>query len=161
MAEPVYTSVADADAYLKAFAGNPAAWTGSTTEQKSEAIVRATQYLDLKYGPRWKGERLSSSQPLDWPRSSVYDRAGRLLNSTTTPTAVRRACAEAALQLRAGEDLLGATAAGTNIRAESKGAGKARKSVEYLGAKTVAKSFPKIDAILDELVEAAGRVRRA
>jgi hypothetical protein len=34
------------------------------------ALVRATDYLGIRY--RWRGERLTTAQALDWPRTGVY-----------------------------------------------------------------------------------------
>jgi hypothetical protein len=60
-----YVSLAEANAYHTD--RNNAAWTG-TDAVKEAALVRATDYLDQTYAGRWKGEPLTDTQALAWPR---------------------------------------------------------------------------------------------
>ena len=54
-----------------------------TTAQKEAALIISTQYLDNNF--TWKGEILSLEQPLDWPRTGVYDEQGRNVEQTEIP----------------------------------------------------------------------------
>lgn len=106
-----YISVADADTYHSA-RGN-AAWAAIATDAlKEEALRRATDYMLQKYRLRWYGERVSTTQALDWPRNWVeyQDYAYITQNGAQTiggylyypadevPEEVKRACAELALK---------------------------------------------------------------
>lgn len=94
-----YVSVADADVYHVA-RGNTA-WTGDETAK--EALLRkATDYMLQVYGLRWKGDRVSSDQALDWPRVGVVA-YGFDVASDVVPDAVANACAELALRAIAGD----------------------------------------------------------
>lgn len=63
-----YVSVADADVYLAADLQYAAIWSTLTTDQKGQALITATRALDEL---SWLGEKTSSSQALEWPRSST------------------------------------------------------------------------------------------
>lgn len=93
-----YLSAADADAYHSA-RGN-AAWTGSSTV-KEQALIKATSYIEIKYGLVWDGYRKTSSQALSWPRSFVYYpdlRITEFYPDNAIPNEVKNACALLALK---------------------------------------------------------------
>lgn len=60
-----YVSVADCTTYA---AAHGLAFTGTESEQEAK-LRRATQYLDTEY--TFKGERLTQTQALAWPRTVV------------------------------------------------------------------------------------------
>jgi len=101
-----YISVSDASAYHSA-RGN-SAWAALATDAlREEALRRATDYMVQIYRMLWKGVKNSSTQALDWPRSSVYlepvvtgssEEYPNLVSSTIVPTDIERACAELALK---------------------------------------------------------------
>lgn len=64
-----YVSVSEADSYLSDRL-DVAAWTNAPTEQKSQALITATAYLD---GLVWIGTVVSESQSLAFPRVGSYD----------------------------------------------------------------------------------------
>lgn len=90
-----YTSVADADAYFLASAN--ATWAAATVPAKEVAIVKATRYMEKRFGTKWKGLIASSEQALGWPRRYVYDERGTELVDQV-PVQIARACAEYAVQ---------------------------------------------------------------
>lgn len=93
-----YCSVSDADAYHTA-RGNTA-WTGE--DAAKEALLRkATDYMGQVYGLRWKGDRVSAEQALDWPRDGV-EAFGFGVDTDIVPDAVANACAELALRALSG-----------------------------------------------------------
>lgn len=69
--------------------------TAQTQAQVETAIVRATDYVDKRFGRRFRGEKLSSEQALEWPRSSAYTDEDFLINGV--PALLKRAIAEYAL----------------------------------------------------------------
>ncbi len=87
-------SVAHADLYHAT--RGAAAWAALTVEAKEQALRRATDYMAV-YGPRWKGERTSSTQLLDWPRAGVVAN-GYEESSETVPLVIGYACAVLALK---------------------------------------------------------------
>ena len=90
-----YTSVADADAYFLASAN--ATWAVATIPAKEVAIIKATRYMEKRFGTKWKGLIASSEQALGWPRRYVYDERGIELIDQV-PVQIARACAEYAVQ---------------------------------------------------------------
>lgn len=91
-----YASLVEASAYHSA-RGNTT-WTGSDA-LKEAALIRATQWLDGRYGDQWPGIRWKlRGQALDWPRVEAYDRDGTYVDIETIPPEVVNATCEAALR---------------------------------------------------------------
>lgn len=90
-----YASVAEVTAYAT---DRGLAFTGSQSAQEA-AIIRATSYLDARYGSRFNGERLRLRlQALVWPRSQATDTDGSLIDGLTVPREIKAATAEAAIR---------------------------------------------------------------
>lgn len=98
-----YISEADADTYFASV--DNATWSGADTAAKEQAIVKATRYMEKRFGNKWKGTIASSAQALGWPRNRVYDERGLELDNQV-PTAIARACAEYAVQAVQHGDLI-------------------------------------------------------
>lgn len=158
-----YISVADADTYFSN-RGN-AAWADLTTEQKEQALRKATDYMVQAYRLRWKGVRKNTVQALDWPRSFVpredYQYAG--LNGYTTiggsyyypsdsvPEEVKRACAELAVRASAGvlwQD------AGAQVKSESVGP----ISVTYADGARQGVAYKSVDGMLAAFLGSPGAI---
>ncbi len=74
-------------------------WTNFTTVEKQQAIVRATDYIDKRFGRRFVGVRVSKEQGLEWPRLSAFDQDGFLLSGTDAiPRQLLKAVAEYAVR---------------------------------------------------------------
>jgi hypothetical protein len=68
------------------------------------AIILATDYIDKRFGRRFKGGRVSTSQELEWPRQNVWDEDDNLMPNM--PSQLLKACAEYAwLSISLGTDL--------------------------------------------------------
>lgn len=92
-----YASIAAADAYLDKYGYT--SWSSLDDEAKAVALRRGTQYVDLTYGSKWRGERLKGrEQALDWPRTGVVDCDGVDVPSNAVPQEVVYATMEAALR---------------------------------------------------------------
>jgi len=92
-----YMSVADVDTH-HADRGT-SDWTNFTTPQKEQAIVRATDFIDKRFGRRFVGLRRTKRQGLEWPRLDAFDQDGFLLSDVDAlPRQLIRACAEYALR---------------------------------------------------------------
>jgi len=82
-------------------------WNSIT--DKEAALRKATDYMLQYYRFLWTGYRATSTQALDWPRTSVYlnDYAEEVsVSSTIVPIEVKNACAELALKTYDDEFLL-------------------------------------------------------
>jgi hypothetical protein len=77
-----YAALATVDAY---FADrNDADWTGDDTTVKQPAIIKATQYVDQRWGALLKGIRSNSNNELEFSRSYLYSKAGILITGIPT-----------------------------------------------------------------------------
>lgn len=78
---------------------NNTRWTDFTVPEKEAAIIRATDYIDKRFGRRFRGDRQTKSQALEWPRLSAFDDDGFLLNGIDAiPRQLQKASAEYALR---------------------------------------------------------------
>lgn len=78
---------------------NNTAWDDFDTLEKQAAIIRATDYIDKRFGKRFRGSRKTKDQALEWPRLSAFDSDGYLLDSINdVPRSLEKACAEYALR---------------------------------------------------------------
>ena len=82
-----YLTVADADDILDLRLGT-SAWSSASTDDKGRALIMATRDIDSN---RFQGERISSTQVLEFPRT--YQREA----ATEIPRDIQFACAEQAL----------------------------------------------------------------
>lgn len=100
-----YISITDADAYF-ADRGN-AVWDAfDNSDNKTPALIKATDFMLQMYRIRWQGYRFLTTQALDWPRAYVptpdqigYGFGYALYYSTNViPNEIKTACAELALR---------------------------------------------------------------
>jgi len=159
-AAEAYISEADADAYF-AIRAIPAAWTAASSAEKEAALRMATEFMDSTWGVRWKGSASSFEQALDWPRSYVYDANNFLLASDELPTNLTRACAELAARQLVEELALDVDAGKDQITMESVAAGPVKQTLQFAGTKSTAKSFPKVNKLLIDLIHSMGQIERA
>jgi hypothetical protein len=89
-----YISVADADTH-HADRGHTT-WTDFTSPEKEVAIVRASDYIDKRFGKMFRGVRVARDQGLEWPRLDAFDDDGFLL--TLLPAQLLKAASEYALR---------------------------------------------------------------
>ena len=59
----------------------PLLGTGTDDTAKGIAIIKATDYMELMFGERWKGSLSDDATTLSFPRTNMYDRKGNLLTS--------------------------------------------------------------------------------
>lgn len=91
-----YISVAFANSYHAARGRTD--WVALSDADCELAIVRASDYIDLRFGPRFRGTRISPSQALQWPRYGAFDNSGYLYSGDrAVPIQIQKACAEYAL----------------------------------------------------------------
>lgn len=96
------TGKEDANSYIdEAFAdsyfddrGNTV-WAALTSPEKQQALVRATDYIDQRFGKKFRGDRESKKQALEWPRLSAFDDDGFLFSDVDKiPRQLQKATAE-------------------------------------------------------------------
>lgn len=89
--------VAGANAYIdvafyKSYWNDRGGHGNHSDEQKQAAIVIATQYVDNNFN--WRGRIISEEQPLDFPRSGVYDDENRAIDNDVVPVNLKYAICE-------------------------------------------------------------------
>lgn len=148
-----YLSVTDANTYHSARSN--AAWTGADAV-KEAALRKATAFLDGRFRERFKGRRRTKDQALAWPRVNVVDADGFDVASNAIPTALKHACAEAALLVIAGTDLTPVLEHGGAVQAESVQVGPISESKTYRASAPALARYTKLDDLLGGLLKTAG-----
>lgn len=137
-----YASVAEADAYHAARGAT--AWAALSGADKAIKLRLATDYMQQRYGGKWKGYRATDVQALDWPRFGVVvDRV--TLASDSVPVQVRRACCELALKATAQALIVDEAA---QVKSESVGP----LSVTYADGARQQTRFAAVEAMLAPLL---------
>lgn len=90
-----YITVAYADEYFSD--RGEASWPTLTTEQKQIAIIKASSYLDSRFGLSYVGCQGSKSQGLNWPRWDAYKINGWWIAGDEMPDELLDACSEYSL----------------------------------------------------------------
>lgn len=92
-----YITVAYADTH-HADRGNTA-WTDFTTTERQSAIIRASEYIDKRFGRRFVGVKQLKEQGLEWPRLDAFDLDGFLMSGVDeVPRQIQKAAAEYAIR---------------------------------------------------------------
>lgn len=91
-----YLSVTDANTHHTA-RGNTQ-WSALSDANKETALVRATDYIDKRFGRKFRGHKISSAQALEWPRSAATDNDGFAIGSGEVPSQLKKATAEYAMR---------------------------------------------------------------
>lgn len=88
-----YQSVVAFKAYHDDRGNDHSSYTDTQIEQ---ALVRAADYIDKRWGPKFRGFRQKKSQGLEWPRLDAFDDDDFLLDDV--PEALQKAHAEYAFR---------------------------------------------------------------
>jgi len=154
-----YVSVADATQYHENH-GDPTDWSGAAEADQQDALREATQYLDATYNGLWKGYRANETQALDWPRDSVEDSDGYVLDNDAIPTAIEEATAYLALKALEGDTLVPDQTNPGDIKAERYKVGPLEEDIEYIGGKSAVKRYVIVEGMLRDLLFTSGAVWR-
>lgn len=141
-----YSSLAFSEEYL----GD--AWAASDGV-KEAALMAATEYLDLRWGSKLRGIPLAELQALEFPRSGLYDRYGRVIEGI--PQEIAKATC-----LYAAEHVAGtlypnpSSSTSKDVKRKKTVVGPITTEVEYQGSSTDASwlSFPKADKFVKEFI---------
>ncbi len=137
-----------------------ATWTGAEAA-KQAALIRATDYIEVFYGYRFRGTRLDAEQSLSFPREDIGQ-------DDVVPVAIQKACAEYALRTLDGTPLAPdptATESGLALIAESHKTGPITDTYRYASKGPGAtpaptKSYPAADKLIKPfLIYIGGLIR--
>lgn len=142
-------SVADADARANAF--GRASWLALDSTAKEVALRKATLFL-AQYRLQWKGQRVTATQALDWPRGGVVVDDGYWVAINVIPAAVMAACMDLAFKVGDGVDL-NPDLARTVIRKKV-----GPLETEYAPNAPESPRFPAIDALIAPYLKGGGFV---
>lgn len=126
--------------------------SAATEAAKEQLLIKAMDYIDAKYGSRFKGARVNRTQALHWPRAGVYI-DGWLNPSNNIPRELEYGQLAAAVEADSGTDLLpNPTAPIKRERVEG------AVEVEYFNPGKVypVSAFAAADALLNVLCKSGG-----
>lgn len=138
-----YVSVGTADLYFTE--RGMTTWVGSVADKQS-ALVRATDYIDLRFGSKFAGCKATAEQALCFPRKS-----------NVMPIALVKATAEYAMRALGGKALLAdpvTDETGNRVKSTSKKLGPMEKKIEYMEgtSATAVKAYPAADLLIATLL---------
>ncbi len=162
------TGITDANAYTDAAAfkvyhkdrGN--SFSAGTSEIE-KAIINATDYIDRKFGGRFKGvKEFAAENELEFPRLKLFNRAGILV--TEIPTKLAWATAEYTLRSLTEELFLTPVIDKTGLRRIGflEKVGPIVEEVKYAESTTreLDQPYPVADRLLSEYLKTVGLVTR-
>lgn len=154
-------SYASVEGFINYFADRGTDYTDLEPDAVQAALVKATDYVELRYAYRWKGRRNTVEQALSWPRSGVRDRDGAALATDALPVRLVWAIYEYAKRALTAE-LLPDPTVDPNVKKTSTTVGPIKEDIEYSGGASVQsiKPYPMADRWLDELTVPAGGIMR-
>ncbi len=75
------------------------AWSEFSSSEQLAALIRSSEYIDKRFGIRFRGIRKTKGQGLEWPRHDAFDNDGFLLSGVDDlPRQLEKATAEYALR---------------------------------------------------------------
>lgn len=157
-----YVTTAYVDAYDTGYVGSSGtpSWATANAAAKEKAVRIATEYLDARYGTVWRGNKLKNTQGLDWPRDGAEDDDGFSLDDMV-PEDLKRACAILSIKSAGGESFLPDVANPGMIESKSVTAGSVSVSKTFVSGMSQTKQFPKVEAMVSQLILAGDRIIRA
>lgn len=150
-----YVDADDVVAYAALYGG---AWSPSTEALGEQAILRAMLYVE-GFADEFRGDPVSGSQALSWPREYVADKRGTAwLDATVIPDAILNAVCEAAIIELANPGTLQTSSIATTqtVKRLRQKVDVLEKETEYFeGSETAKKDrFEKINAWLEPFLQA-------
>lgn len=156
-----YVAVAYANAYFLDRANT--SWAAATNSAKEVALVKATDYIELRFRDRWKGNLAPEATTLSFPRQYLYDRRGELV--TGIPDDIKKAVTEYALRALSADLLPDPTDAdsGQAIKRTFDKVGPIETEVEYEGGSArpdLIRPYPTADKLILFWITGVGGVIR-
>jgi hypothetical protein len=153
------TGVTDATSYVsEAFSDDylGSDWAADSAS-KQEALILASEYVDLRWGNRFKSEPLLTTQGLEFPRKYLYDRYGEQVEGI--PDDLKKAVCHYAARSVAGTLYPSpSTTTSNQIKSESTRVGPIATSTTYLNNKSDSSwlSVPLADKFLRQYIYGGG-----
>lgn len=136
--------------------------TAAEDDAIGQAIIKATDYMEIIYGDRWKGVVATEATTLQFPRSYMYDRKGDLVQDW--PADIQKACAEYTFRALSGElmpDPVVLDDTNQLIKMKEETVGPITEKTEYsVGAFKNVRSYPEADRLLRFWLKGFGGVIR-
>jgi hypothetical protein len=153
-----YISVAEFKAYHDA---RGIEYDTFTDDQIEYAIIKAMDYIHLRWGSKFKGRIKDAAQQLDFPRVRLYDSNGRLVDNI--PGKLKDATSEYSMRALT-EELIPDPAfntAGLSLKRTREKIGPIEEETEYNpGSVAIYRKFTKADLLLAEFINSASGVIR-
>lgn len=146
-----YVSVEDATAYHTIY-GNTV-WTDNVEKQES-SLARATQMIDMLWGPKFISRKATKGQALQFPRLGFYDNNAIHVDGDEIPKCLKDAVCELAVLFITDGELI-VTDGDVNVKRRKQKVGDLEEEVEYQGTdykKQYAERYNKIDLLLQAIV---------
>ncbi len=149
-----YVSAVNADAYHAAMGNTD--WAGNDADTRAQALILATQAVDLLYGAKYESYiYFNSTQSLLFPRAQFWDANYRLITDKTIPQSLMNAVCEIAQMQIDGTDIFPVQSNTMAIKSESVKVGGLSVSTDYM--KTLEgesfDGFRKIDLLIRPLLK--------
>lgn len=142
-----YASVAEGDSYWD-LRGGSSSWDSASTSEKEAALRYATEWVDVNF--TFKSAIYSTSQSLNFPRTTFYDTEGREI--TGIPTKLKNAVCEVAV-VHLDDKLNSSDERGSLIVSEKVGS----SSVTYNKAYNKNASLTYVNGLLEEFGYKGGK----
>lgn len=151
-----YVSVEYANAHFL-LRGNEA-WAALTTTAKEIALVKATEYIDVRFANRLQSPPLEADQALQFPKR--YFITPSFVNVAGVPDSWKKAVCEYAL-ISTQQELFTAPQTGAKeVKSKETTVGPITTKVEYADSPSVGSftSYPKADQLVAHLFQTPSRV---
>lgn len=122
-------------------------------EAVQAALIRATDYMELRFASKWKGIRMFVEQGLSFPRKRIFSREGVEYSNVAVPKKVKAACFEYTKRALDAA-LLPDPTLNSNIISQTETIGPISTSTTYAGGANATKiqPYPSADMLLSEFI---------
>lgn len=148
------TGLPDANSYVDVeYATNYATSIGAEFDPTDEAsLVSATQAMDLLYGSKYLGTKLTADQALLFPRTDFVDDNG--FTRSGIPVELKKATVEAAIAQQAGVTLVSNPSRDQVLTRKTSKVGDLEQTFEYADAATSTSQLTKVGLTISPILKA-------
>ena len=140
-----YVSLASCAEYLNS--KGLTTWASATTTTREVSLINSCMWMEIL---PWKGQKALSTDPLVWPRRSVFDRDGYPVLSTEIPRDIKRGQMELAYRYFLNKSPFVDIASGDGyVTKEVVGP----IEVSYSGGYSTSYKFPEVDKLFEPYLE--------
>ena len=129
-------------------------WSGDDSDLE-QAIIIATQSVELLFGHKYLSQRLLGVQSLLWPRYPMWDNYLNLILQSVIPTSLQNAVAEAALLSLTGIEMFPDISQLNNVQRIDDKVGEIEESIQYFGKSRLStyENFRKVELLLYPIIQ--------